>query len=102
MKIVIKPSVCLCVCLTVCLSVQACKYAMRVCAPVLGSEQITNMFQNHLHEEKCLHYGEFINDLVKYLVSCIVGHVYECVMSSEKLLCTVTLFSPLDASPFFL
>lgn len=48
--------------------VQACKYAMRVCAPVVGSEQITTMFQNHLHEDKSLHYGEFINDLTKYLV----------------------------------
>ncbi|MCJ8728677.1 hypothetical protein PDJAM_G00007090 [Pangasius djambal] len=53
--------------------VKACKYAMRVCAPVLGSEQITNMFQNHLHEEKSLHYGEFINDLVKYLIQDFPG-----------------------------
>lgn len=49
--------------------VQACKYAMRVCAPVVGSEQVTAMFQNHLHDDKSLHYGEFINDLTKYLVS---------------------------------
>lgn len=42
---------------------------MRVCAPVVGSEQITAMFQNHLHDDKSLHYGEFINDLTKYLVS---------------------------------
>uniref|UniRef100_A0A667XV77 Maestro heat-like repeat family member 1 n=1 Tax=Myripristis murdjan TaxID=586833 RepID=A0A667XV77_9TELE len=48
--------------------VKACKYAMRVCAPVVGSDQITAMFQNHLHEDKSLHYGEFINDLTKYLV----------------------------------
>uniref|UniRef100_A0A7N8YLQ4 Maestro heat-like repeat family member 1 n=1 Tax=Mastacembelus armatus TaxID=205130 RepID=A0A7N8YLQ4_9TELE len=48
--------------------VKACKYAMRVCAPVVGSEQITGMFQNHLHDDKSLHYGEFINDLTKYLV----------------------------------
>ncbi|KAB5586895.1 hypothetical protein PHYPO_G00006680 [Pangasianodon hypophthalmus] len=53
--------------------VKACKYAMRVCAPVLGSEQITNMFQTHLHEEKSLHYGEFINDLVKYLIQDFPG-----------------------------
>lgn len=52
----------------VCLGMQACKYAMRVCAPVVGSDQITAMFQNHLHEDKSLHYGEFINDLTKYLV----------------------------------
>lgn len=42
---------------------------MRVCAPVVGSEQITAMFQNHLHDDKSLHYGEFINNLTKYLVS---------------------------------
>lgn len=41
---------------------------MRVCAPVVGSDQITAMFQNHLHDDKSLHYGEFINDLTKYLV----------------------------------
>lgn len=50
------------------LCLQACKYAMRVCAPVVGSEQITTMFQTHLHDDKSLHYGEFINDLTKYLV----------------------------------
>ncbi|XP_067366221.1 maestro heat-like repeat-containing protein family member 1 isoform X1 [Channa argus] len=48
--------------------VKACKYAMRVCAPVVGSEQITTMFQSHLHDDKSLHYGEFINDLTKYLI----------------------------------
>ncbi|TRY56529.1 hypothetical protein DNTS_005416, partial [Danionella cerebrum] len=46
---------------------KACKYAMRMCAPVIGSEHISAMFQNHLLEEKGLHYGEFINDLTKYL-----------------------------------
>uniref|UniRef100_A0A669D564 Maestro heat-like repeat family member 1 n=1 Tax=Oreochromis niloticus TaxID=8128 RepID=A0A669D564_ORENI len=51
----------------------ACKYAMRVCAPVVGSEQITAMFQNHLHEDKSLHYGEFINDLTKYLIQDFPG-----------------------------
>uniref|UniRef100_A0AAV2MBF0 Uncharacterized protein n=1 Tax=Knipowitschia caucasica TaxID=637954 RepID=A0AAV2MBF0_KNICA len=48
--------------------VKACKFAMRTCAPVVGSEQITSMFQNHLLEDKNLHYGEFINDLTKYLI----------------------------------
>uniref|UniRef100_A0A1A7Y7U0 Maestro heat-like repeat family member 1 n=3 Tax=Iconisemion striatum TaxID=60296 RepID=A0A1A7Y7U0_9TELE len=48
--------------------VKACKFAMRMCAPVVGSEQITAMFQNHLHDDKSLHYGEFINDLTKYLI----------------------------------
>ncbi|KAM9310205.1 maestro heat-like repeat-containing protein family member 1 isoform 2-T2 [Pholidichthys leucotaenia] len=53
--------------------VKACKYAMRVCAPVVGSEQITAMFQNHLHEDKSLHYGEFINNLTKYLIQDFPG-----------------------------
>ncbi|KAM6935902.1 maestro heat-like repeat-containing protein family member 1 isoform 1-T1 [Lycodopsis pacificus] len=53
--------------------VKACKYSMRVCAPVVGSEQITTMFQNHLHDEKSLHYGEFINDLTKYLIQDFPG-----------------------------
>ncbi|XP_034553780.1 maestro heat-like repeat-containing protein family member 1 isoform X2 [Notolabrus celidotus] len=53
--------------------VKACKYAMRACAPVVGSEQITAMFQNHLHEDKSLHYGEFINDLTKYLIQDFPG-----------------------------
>ncbi|XP_013858806.1 maestro heat-like repeat-containing protein family member 1 isoform X2 [Austrofundulus limnaeus] len=53
--------------------VKACKFAMRVCAPVVGSEQITAMFQNHLHDDKSLHYGEFINDLTKYLIQDFPG-----------------------------
>ncbi|XP_062320743.1 maestro heat-like repeat-containing protein family member 1 isoform X1 [Osmerus eperlanus] len=53
--------------------VKACKYAMRVCAPVVGSEQITTMFQNHLHDDKGLHYGEFINDLTKYIIQDFPG-----------------------------
>ncbi|XP_056300772.1 maestro heat-like repeat-containing protein family member 1 [Pseudoliparis swirei] len=53
--------------------VRACKYSMRVCAPVVGSEKITAMFQNHLKEEKSLHYGEFINDLTKHLIEDFPG-----------------------------
>uniref|UniRef100_A0A3P8XIB0 Maestro heat-like repeat family member 1 n=1 Tax=Esox lucius TaxID=8010 RepID=A0A3P8XIB0_ESOLU len=53
--------------------VKACKYSMRVCAPVVGSELITTMFQNHLHEDKSLHYGEFINDLTKYIIQDFPG-----------------------------
>ncbi|XP_052003052.1 maestro heat-like repeat-containing protein family member 1 [Xyrauchen texanus] len=53
--------------------VKACKYAMRACAPVVGSVQISAMFQNHLHEEKGLHYGEFINDLTKYIIQDFPG-----------------------------
>ncbi|XP_056141693.1 maestro heat-like repeat-containing protein family member 1 [Lampris incognitus] len=53
--------------------VKACKYSMRVCAPVVGSDQITAMFQNHLLDDKGLHYGEFINDLTKYLIQDFPG-----------------------------
>ncbi|KAL0985276.1 hypothetical protein UPYG_G00154880 [Umbra pygmaea] len=53
--------------------VKACKYSMRVCAPVVGSELITTMFLNHLHEDKGLHYGEFINDLTKYIIQDFPG-----------------------------
>ncbi|XP_068612025.1 maestro heat-like repeat-containing protein family member 1 [Brachionichthys hirsutus] len=53
--------------------VKACKYAMRVCSPVVGSELIATMFQNHLHEDQSLHYGEFINDLTKYLIQDFPG-----------------------------
>lgn len=52
---------------------------MRVCAPVVGSEQITAMFQNHLLDDKSLHYGEFINDLTKYLVR----HAQSSIMLAE-------------------
>ncbi|XP_035284058.1 maestro heat-like repeat-containing protein family member 1 [Anguilla anguilla] len=48
--------------------VKASKFAMRVCAPVLGSEIVTAMFQNHLHDDRGLHHGEFINDLTKYII----------------------------------
>uniref|UniRef100_A0A3B3QI32 Maestro heat like repeat family member 1 n=1 Tax=Paramormyrops kingsleyae TaxID=1676925 RepID=A0A3B3QI32_9TELE len=53
--------------------VKASKYAMRMFAPVVGSEQIMAMFQNHLHEDKGLHYGEFINDLTKYIIQDFPG-----------------------------
>uniref|UniRef100_A0A3Q1JK79 Uncharacterized protein n=1 Tax=Anabas testudineus TaxID=64144 RepID=A0A3Q1JK79_ANATE len=66
--------------------VKACKYAMRVCAPVVGSEQITAMFQNHLHDDKSLHYGEFINDLTKYLVRHICNIHYYSQQSLVMLL----------------
>ncbi|KAJ8386836.1 hypothetical protein AAFF_G00166310 [Aldrovandia affinis] len=53
--------------------VKACKFTMRVCAPVLGSELVTGMFQNHLHEDRSLHYGEFINNLTKYIIQDFPG-----------------------------
>lgn len=62
---------------------------MRVCAPVVGSEQITAMFQNHLHDDKSLHYGEFINDLTKYLVRSTRSNI----SVSERLIVKHRLFS---------
>uniref|UniRef100_A0A8C2FU16 Maestro heat-like repeat-containing protein family member 1 n=1 Tax=Cyprinus carpio TaxID=7962 RepID=A0A8C2FU16_CYPCA len=71
--------------------VKACKYAMRICAPVIGSEQISAIFQKHLLEEKGLHYGEFINDLTKYLFN-----LFTLINGQTKIL----FF--LSSCPFFL
>ncbi|XP_064410089.1 maestro heat-like repeat-containing protein family member 1 isoform X3 [Latimeria chalumnae] len=49
--------------------VKACKFALRESAPLLGSEVVRDMFQKHLREEKGLHYGEFMNDLSKHVIS---------------------------------
>lgn len=35
----------------------------------MGSEQVNQMFQKHLLEEGHLHYGEFMNDLSRLIVS---------------------------------
>uniref|UniRef100_A0A8U7NX32 Maestro heat like repeat family member 1 n=1 Tax=Corvus moneduloides TaxID=1196302 RepID=A0A8U7NX32_CORMO len=48
--------------------VKACKFALRMCGPCLGCEGLREMFGNHLREERGLHYGEFINDVCKFLV----------------------------------
>ncbi|XP_018587460.2 maestro heat-like repeat-containing protein family member 1 [Scleropages formosus] len=53
--------------------VKACKFTMRECVPLLGSKLIATMFQNHLHEDRGLHYGEFINDLTKYIIQDFPG-----------------------------
>ncbi|XP_041275307.1 maestro heat-like repeat-containing protein family member 1, partial [Onychostruthus taczanowskii] len=47
--------------------VKACKFALRMCGPSLGCEELREMFGNHLREERGLHYGEFINDVCKFL-----------------------------------
>uniref|UniRef100_A0A8V5H0A6 Uncharacterized protein n=1 Tax=Melopsittacus undulatus TaxID=13146 RepID=A0A8V5H0A6_MELUD len=49
--------------------VNASKFALRMCGPSLGCEGLGAMFQQHLHEDRSLHYGEFINDVCKHLVS---------------------------------
>ncbi|NXH81679.1 MROH1 protein, partial [Edolisoma coerulescens] len=48
--------------------VKACKFALRMCGPSLGCEGLREMFGNHLWEERGLHYGEFINDVCKFLM----------------------------------
>jgi hypothetical protein len=48
---------------------QACKRALRQLGPLTGSDAINTMFQNHLLDGAVLHYGEFINDLCKVIVS---------------------------------
>ncbi|XP_031981412.1 maestro heat-like repeat-containing protein family member 1 isoform X1 [Corvus moneduloides] len=48
--------------------VKACKFALRMCGPCLGCEGLREMFGNHLREERGLHYGEFINDVCKFLM----------------------------------
>ena len=35
----------------------------------MGSESVNKMFQKHLLEEGHLHYGEFMNDLSRLIVS---------------------------------
>lgn len=50
---------------------QACKGCLRSIAPLMGSESVNKMFQKHLLEEGHLHYGEFMNDLSRLLVSTV-------------------------------
>uniref|UniRef100_A0A663N6J6 Maestro heat like repeat family member 1 n=1 Tax=Athene cunicularia TaxID=194338 RepID=A0A663N6J6_ATHCN len=49
--------------------VKACKFALRMCGPSMGCEGLCDMFLNHLREERSLHYGEFMNNVCKHLVS---------------------------------
>lgn len=48
---------------------QACKFALRMCGPSMGCEGLCDMFLNHLREDRSLHYGEFMNNVCKHLVS---------------------------------
>ncbi|KAJ6661488.1 hypothetical protein lerEdw1_014397 [Lerista edwardsae] len=48
--------------------VKACKFALRMCGPSMGCAVLCDMFQNHLHEDRSLHYGEFLNDVCKHLM----------------------------------
>ncbi|GFN92402.1 maestro heat-like repeat family member 1 [Plakobranchus ocellatus] len=62
---------------------QACKHALRLLGPLMGSEVMNDKFQRHLVEESNLHYGEFMNDLAKLLIqdfpSKINFYVMACV-----------------------
>ncbi|NXT38140.1 MROH1 protein, partial [Pelecanoides urinatrix] len=49
--------------------VKACKFALRMCGPNMGCEGLCDMFLNHLREDRSLHYGEFMNNVCKHLVS---------------------------------
>ncbi len=51
------------------LTFQACKYSLRLLGPLIGSENMNNMFQKILLDDAALHYGEFMNDLSKVIVS---------------------------------
>uniref|UniRef100_A0A8D0HSA9 Maestro heat like repeat family member 1 n=1 Tax=Sphenodon punctatus TaxID=8508 RepID=A0A8D0HSA9_SPHPU len=48
--------------------IKACKFALRMCGPVMGCDGLCDMFQNHLHEDRSLHYGEFMNHVCKHLM----------------------------------
>ncbi|XP_013930774.1 PREDICTED: maestro heat-like repeat-containing protein family member 1 [Thamnophis sirtalis] len=48
--------------------VKACKFALRLCGPIVSCPGLCEMFQKHLHEEWSLHYGEFMNDVCKHLM----------------------------------
>ena len=48
---------------------QACKRTLRQIGALIGSADANSMFHNHLIEGAVLHYGEFINDLSKVIVS---------------------------------
>ncbi|ESO87809.1 hypothetical protein LOTGIDRAFT_234834 [Lottia gigantea] len=47
---------------------KACKYALRLLGPLMGSDAINNKFQKHLLEGANLFYGEFMNDLAKLII----------------------------------
>jgi len=55
---------------------QACKRTLRQIGALIGSDDTNNMFQNHLIDGAVLHYGEFINDLSKVIVSAVLLLLY--------------------------
>ncbi|KAG8515439.1 Maestro heat-like repeat-containing protein family member 1 [Galemys pyrenaicus] len=47
---------------------EACRYALRTCAPCLQCEELSAAFQKHLQEGRRLHFGEFLNTTCKHLM----------------------------------
>lgn len=60
------------------LSLQTCKGALREIGPFLGAEKINDAFQKLLKDDVGLHYGEFMNNLSKLMVSLD----WKCVFTS--------------------
>lgn len=48
--------------------VKASKFALQMCAPNLNNQNLSEMFTAHLHPDRGLHYGEFINNVSKHMV----------------------------------
>jgi hypothetical protein len=48
---------------------RSCKSVLKEVGPLIQSKAVNELFQTCLMEEKQLHYGEFVNDLSKLLVS---------------------------------
>ncbi|XP_063780804.1 maestro heat-like repeat-containing protein family member 1 [Pseudophryne corroboree] len=48
--------------------VKACKFALQMCAPNIKNQSLADMFLSHLHPDRGLHYGEFMNNVCKHLL----------------------------------
>lgn len=66
-------------------SFKACKCALRKLSPLMGSEAISDMFHKHLIENANLHYGEFMKDLSRLIVSEVSSSLFYvlavCILS---------------------
>ena len=77
---------------------QACKRTLRQIGPLIGSEDTNSMFQNHLIEGAVLHYGEFINDLSKVIVSALLRSCFVLAYSLTMFVRSVIFFQMIIAS----
>ncbi|XP_068093944.1 maestro heat-like repeat-containing protein family member 1 isoform X2 [Hyperolius riggenbachi] len=48
--------------------VKACKFALQMCGPSLNNQSLSEMFHAHLHPDRGLHYGEFMNNVCRHMV----------------------------------